>query len=197
VIPIGPVSTLQCPGAVIPSYMESKMGTRERRFDLAKSTPKFAAKREEDSNLRQTINVLATLAVAFLQTVEDLRCAVTKATTNRSRRVRPLDLCASVQCDNPIDFYKEVERYEIDLIQKALKHTEGNQRRAAQLLNLNATTLNAKIKNYGINTLGLTAQSAATPALDTELRAQETIQTVDHQGAQALTRGARRKATAS
>jgi DNA-binding NtrC family response regulator len=187
------------PGAVIHSYVESKMGTRVRRFDLAKSTPKFAAKREEDSNLRQRINVLATLAMAFLQTVEDLRSAVTKATTNRSRAVRPLDRCASVQCDNPIDFYKEVERYEIDLIQKALKHTAGNQRRAAQLLNLNATTLNAKIKNYDINTLELAAQSAAILrlALDTELRAHETIQTVDQQGAQALTRGARRKATGS
>src|SRR6266446_7303236 len=90
------------------------MGTRVRRFDLAKSSPKFAAKREEDYSLHQRINALATLALAFFRAVEDLRSAVNKATTNRSRAVRPLDSCASLQCDNPIDFYKDVESYEIN-----------------------------------------------------------------------------------
>ena len=74
---------------------------------------------------------------------------------------------------------------------KALRHTGGNQRRAAQLLNLNATTLNAKLKNYGIDTFRLVAQS------DTELRAYQTVQTVDRPGPPALTNGGRRKARAS
>ena len=174
------------------------MGSRVRRLDLAKSGPKFAAKREEDYSLHQRINALATLALAFLRAVEDLRSAVNKATTNRSRAVRPLDSCASLQCDNPIDFYKEVESYEINLIRQALRQTEGNQRRAAQLLSLNATTLNAKVKNYGIDRFGSAVPSEATLALasDAEL-AHETIQTVDQHGAQALTSGARRKAKAS
>ena len=50
-----------------------------------------------------------------------------------------------------IDFYEEVKRFEVDLIQRALWVTGGNQVRAAQLLHMKVTTLNSKIKNYGIN----------------------------------------------
>jgi hypothetical protein len=105
--------------------MESRMGARERTLDLAKGTPKFAAKREEDPGLRQRIKVLATLAIALLREVEDLRSIVTNVTPNCSREVWTLDAGASVRRDHQIDFYKEVERYEIDLIKKALRHTGG------------------------------------------------------------------------
>jgi transcriptional regulator with GAF, ATPase, and Fis domain len=50
-----------------------------------------------------------------------------------------------------IDFYEEVKRFEIDLIQSALSFTGGNQVRAARLLNMKVTTLNSKIKHYNIN----------------------------------------------
>lgn len=50
-----------------------------------------------------------------------------------------------------IDFYKEVERYEIDLIRRALEQCGGNQSRAAKLLHMKSTTLHAKMKNYGLN----------------------------------------------
>lgn len=49
-----------------------------------------------------------------------------------------------------LDFYDEVKRFEIELIKRALIFVEGHQRKAAQLLNLNATTLNAKVKSYQI-----------------------------------------------
>ena len=49
-----------------------------------------------------------------------------------------------------IDFYDEVSRFEVALITRALTETGGQQRRAARLLGLKATTLNAKIKQYGI-----------------------------------------------
>jgi transcriptional regulator with GAF, ATPase, and Fis domain len=52
--------------------------------------------------------------------------------------------------DNGIDFYAEVTRFEIDLISRALLQTRGHQGRAARLLNLKITTLNSKIKHYGI-----------------------------------------------
>lgn len=58
---------------------------------------------------------------------------------------QPLDV------ESGIDFYDEVSRFEIFLIQRALKHTGGCQRRAALLLNLKPTTLNSKIKTYNIN----------------------------------------------
>ena len=52
---------------------------------------------------------------------------------------------------NGIDFYEEVKRFEVDLIQRALSFTHGNQVRAARLLKMKVTTLNSKIKHYAIN----------------------------------------------
>jgi len=49
-----------------------------------------------------------------------------------------------------IDFYKEVQRFEISLIQQALFYSNGKQTAAASLLNLNVTTLHSKIKFYDI-----------------------------------------------
>jgi DNA-binding NtrC family response regulator len=48
------------------------------------------------------------------------------------------------------NFYEEVERFEVDLIQRALQQTGGNQAQAARLLGLNQTTLHGKIKHYRI-----------------------------------------------
>src|SRR5918997_2001415 len=49
-----------------------------------------------------------------------------------------------------LDFAAEVRRFETELIRWALMNTGGHQRRAARLLNIKVTTLNAKIKRYGI-----------------------------------------------
>ncbi len=49
-----------------------------------------------------------------------------------------------------MDFSEEVRRFETDLIRWALMRTGGHQRRAARMLNLKVTTLNAKIKRYRI-----------------------------------------------
>ena len=51
-----------------------------------------------------------------------------------------------------VDFYEEVSCFEIALIKRALLLAEGHQTKAARLLNLNPTTLNAKVKAYGIRT---------------------------------------------
>jgi DNA-binding NtrC family response regulator len=45
----------------------------------------------------------------------------------------------------------EVRRFEIGIIRQTLARTKGHQARAARLLGLNATTLNAKLKRYGID----------------------------------------------
>ena len=47
-----------------------------------------------------------------------------------------------------ISFYEEVRRFEIGLITRALRRAQGNQRAAARLLGLKATTLNEKMKQY-------------------------------------------------
>jgi len=61
-------------------------------------------------------------------------------------------LKAEIESNNNsgIDFYGEVERYEIELIRTALNQCGGNQTRAAKLLHLKSTTLNAKMKHYGL-----------------------------------------------
>jgi transcriptional regulator with GAF, ATPase, and Fis domain len=58
-----------------------------------------------------------------------------------------------------INLAEEVQRFEKDLIRSALLRTGGKQRQAARLLNVKVTTLNAKIKRYGITPNGLYQQT--------------------------------------
>jgi DNA-binding NtrC family response regulator len=64
--------------------------------------------------------------------------------------VQSLDNIPTVDFKEGIDFYEEVRRFEIALIQHALAQTGGHQMRAARLLNMKVTTLNSKIKHYDI-----------------------------------------------
>ena len=57
---------------------------------------------------------------------------------------------AALDIRGGIDFYEAVERFEIDLIERALRETDGHQKRAARLLGLKYTTLHAKLKHYKI-----------------------------------------------
>jgi DNA-binding NtrC family response regulator len=59
-----------------------------------------------------------------------------------------------------LDFAAEVRRFETELIRWALMHTGGHQRRAARMLNIKVTTLNAKIKRYGIRPHALPASTS-------------------------------------
>jgi DNA-binding NtrC family response regulator len=52
---------------------------------------------------------------------------------------------------SPLNLQQEVHRFEAELIRVALLKTGGRQRRAARLLGTKATTLNTKIKRYGID----------------------------------------------
>jgi transcriptional regulator with GAF, ATPase, and Fis domain len=52
--------------------------------------------------------------------------------------------------DGNLDFYIEVQQFEVALIKQALRAAGGHQKKAAELLNLNGTTLNAMIKRYRI-----------------------------------------------
>lgn len=49
-----------------------------------------------------------------------------------------------------VDLAEKVREYEAKLIKAALIKTGGNQRRAAKMLNLKTSTLNAKIKHHNI-----------------------------------------------
>jgi transcriptional regulator with GAF, ATPase, and Fis domain len=54
---------------------------------------------------------------------------------------------------------EEVQRFETDLIRTALERTGGNQARAARLLGVKHTTLNAKIKRYKIRCDGFSNEA--------------------------------------
>ena len=56
------------------------------------------------------------------------------------------------------DLNEKVREFEVRLIKAALLKTRGNQRRAAFLLGVNATTLHNKIKTHRINYIKLPSE---------------------------------------
>ena len=76
--------------------------------------------------------------------------------TLRETVLQLLDEVESLAISRPVDikhgacFSDEVRQFEVSLIRTALGRTSGSQARAAKLLGLKPTTLNAKIKRYGI-----------------------------------------------
>jgi transcriptional regulator with PAS, ATPase and Fis domain len=52
--------------------------------------------------------------------------------------------------NSAIDFFAEVQNFEVKLIKRALDLADGNQAQAAKLLGLGTTTLNYKIKTYAL-----------------------------------------------
>ena len=58
-----------------------------------------------------------------------------------------------IETESSLEFYEEVKRFEIALIKSALHRTGGNQVRAAAFLNLDSSTLNAKIRQHNIGCL--------------------------------------------
>jgi len=78
---------------------------------------------------------LNTLRVTVLQLLEE---------------VESLAISKPVDVKNGAHFSDEVRQFEVSLIRTALGRTSGSQTRAAKLLGLKPTTLNAKIKRYGI-----------------------------------------------
>jgi DNA-binding NtrC family response regulator len=67
-----------------------------------------------------------------------------------SRAIEALERSKPSSIEPGTNFYEEVARFEVDLIQRALQQTGGNQAQAARLLGLNQTTLHGKIKHYRI-----------------------------------------------
>ena len=66
------------------------------------------------------------------------------------REIASAENTAKGEGNNTIDLQAEVRRFETELIRSALIQTGGRQRQAARLLGTKVTTLNTKIKRYGI-----------------------------------------------
>lgn len=104
-----------------------------------------AASRGTELVLDNRLTTLRDVALTLLREVESLRVT------------EPYDLAGRVRlCD-------EVQRFESELIRSALSRTMGNQTRAARLLGVKLTTLNSKIKRYGIPIPNYDAEMAERP----------------------------------
>jgi transcriptional regulator with GAF, ATPase, and Fis domain len=84
-----------------------------------------------ESTIDNRLNALREVALTLLDAVDALRGA------------RPSG-------DHRLKLHDEVRQFETELIRTALERTGGNQARAARLLGVKHTTLNAKIKRYRI-----------------------------------------------
>src|SRR5712671_4694175 len=84
-----------------------------------------------EATIDSRLEALKSVALTLLDAVDSLRTAP----PSRAQSLRLQD---------------EVQRFETDLIRSALERTGGNQARAARLLGVKHTTLNAKIKRYRI-----------------------------------------------
>ena len=103
---------------------------------------KYTAIEDSSTGSENRVQQLTQLARALASEIETLQ----REFSYDRIRDRQIDF------DNDgIDFYDEIERYEIELIESALAKCGGNQSRAARLLRLKSTTLHAKMKHYGLN----------------------------------------------
>ncbi len=117
--------------------------SRDHRRQEALATVPTSQLKIAERLSRNRVQHLLDLTDALLRETETL--ARDKAFTDESNRIRTLNVAEG------IDFYTEVERFEMGLIRLALDQTGGHQARAARLLHIKPTTLNSKIKLYGID----------------------------------------------
>ena len=104
-------------------------------------------------NVRELENIIeraVVIAATDEITIDCLRPEVRDPSLAFEMVKRSAGTSAGIDIARGVNFYDEVKRFEIDLILRALEQTGGHQSRAARLLGLNATTLNSKIKSYGI-----------------------------------------------
>ena len=104
---------------------ESILGLEENNTQQVEQTPVASTVDARLNTLRETV-------LELLDEVESLAIS------------RPVDIKRGAR------FSDEVRQFEVSLIRTALGRTSGSQTRAARLLGLKPTTLNAKIKRYGI-----------------------------------------------
>lgn len=97
------------------------------------STSRQAVNFLRDEALESRLTSLRDVAMELLNVVDCLRSTAPETGNHK------------------VKLYDEVRKFEADLIRAALVRTGGNQSRAARLLGVKHTTLNAKIKRYGIS----------------------------------------------
>ena len=129
------------------------MLTQRRSLDSRKIATALV---DTDLALKHRIETLAALLSVLMAEVDRLRAELSPTRKYLANHNSKEDLKQASINDERIDFYREIELYEIELIKRALHRVRGSQRRAAELLGLNPTTLNAKIKHFATNGFDLT-----------------------------------------
>jgi len=112
------------------------MRTTIWREDLSPSVGIHAGTLLHEATLDSRLDALRDVALTLLHEVESLRS------------LRP------PRGSEQPKLSEAVRRFETQLILTALEKTRGNQFRAARILGVKHTTLNAKIKRYGISING-------------------------------------------
>ncbi len=125
-------------------------------------------------NAKQYAQHYALQADAVAQSTQDQATSAIKIKTLREltlallKEVESLKDTQAPEGKANVNFSEEVRRFETELIRWALLRTGGHQRRAARLLNIKVTTLNAKIKRYGIRPASLPASNVVDFNLDSQ-----------------------------
>ncbi|HEX8186179.1 MAG TPA: sigma-54 dependent transcriptional regulator [Blastocatellia bacterium] len=103
-------------------------------------------------NVRELENVIErAVIIARGNTVEREYLREEVLSPNRAAsQVGGQKIATLIDLSRGISFYDEVNRFQIELIRRALEITGGHQSRAAKLLGMNTTTLNSKIRYYNI-----------------------------------------------
>ena len=87
-------------------------------------------------------------SVSAQTTLHDGIDSLNRLVAQLSAAVETLEEPTVPSIENGLDFYAEVRKFEMSLIQRALKYTAGAQNKAAAILKLKRSTLNSKIKTY-------------------------------------------------
>ena len=95
---------------------------------------------------RQDMNLPALVEAVTYQVLNGVALALISEGVAQARE--PASGAEPSDAPAEMSFYEEVRRFEIGLITRALRRTQGRQTAAARLLGLKPTTLNAKMKQY-------------------------------------------------
>jgi DNA-binding NtrC family response regulator len=104
---------------------------------LERMTHSFDSNKPSPAEIDNRLEALRVLSNSLVREIEALRKVKTAGVSGK------------------INLIEEVHRFEKELIRCALVRTGGKQRQAARLLNVKVSTLNAKIKRYGMDPSGL------------------------------------------
>jgi DNA-binding NtrC family response regulator len=94
-------------------------------------------------SLSKKLDAISLSAKSLLSEVREFRGFITEQSIFNER--------TEILVSDGGDFYTEVQQFEIGLIEEALKLSNGNRSRAARQLSLKVSTLNSKIKRYGLD----------------------------------------------